>query len=235
MKQLSTVYLLVFFIVSCTSIKEKKIERNKFAQLILLDGYSKDYKKDSLIFKKPMSFYPIYIGKVEDTITLIYDRFSPRISTLAYNKLENTNSPSKQNLSIFIDTSKIIPSSKPLMPTPPSWKSNDAHLDSQLKNNAYPIYLSNTGSDTLKIGIAVYTLPMCIQIMDSTNNWVSMTKHSGLPLLCDTKASEYYISPNEIAITSINKFEGSKIRKLRVYFISDMDTIYSNEIKSKSE
>ncbi len=91
----------------------------------------------------------------------------------------------------------------------------------------YPVFIDNVSNDTLIIGFG-NILPIIIEAKDKEDNWKPI--QSRFIYDCGTGLTEFYLPPNQIAITAMKIFTGHYRTKLRLAFGYSNNVIYSNEI-----
>ncbi|PIE50056.1 MAG: hypothetical protein CSA38_05115 [Flavobacteriales bacterium] len=234
MKRIILIVLSLFFI-ACNNekIKENKsvvntdkiIKCHDYTNMVLYDTVQKELVLDTLSssgYEIP-DFPILYIGKIKDSIKLEEDDVlisKYRCSELEEDfidfkgrtvpKLKCKKPNDKNPISIFIDTTKTI--------------GYDRYCSS-VGIKSYPIFIENLSQDTLKFGIEDYIL-IKTQIKDSHSQWKDLDCE---PEICEVMSGNY-LPPNQIVITSLKRYYGTKDVKYRLKFEGLNKTFYSNEI-----
>lgn len=228
MKHFANIILLLLILTSCQS-KEKnneiaKTEQKKqiskpYTNLVLYDNFDNELILDTISNRRTAQFSPIYIGEVKDSIKLSYktSKIEYRIEDIDWGEYR---SPKLTDLDIFIDTTKTI--GFPMW----IWEYYKAP-EKRVNKKSYPILIKNQSSDTLSIGFGDI-LPIVTEVQDSIGNWKQIER----PFIydCGTGLTQFYLPPNQIAISALRENYGANNTKFRVKFRLGEYEIYSNEI-----
>jgi len=227
MKHFANIILLLLILTSCQNNKktsgiaktEQKEKIRPYSNLILYDNFDNELILDTISGRRESQFSPVYIGKITDSIELSYktSKIGHRIEDIDWGKYR---SPKATDLNIFIDTTKTI--GFPMW----IWEYYKAP-EHRVNKKSFPIFIKNQSSDTLSIGFGD-VLPMLTEVQDSNRNWKQIERQFIYD--CGTGLTEFYLPPNQIAISSLRQNYGTNKTKFRVRFRLGDNEIYSNEI-----
>ncbi|WP_299276915.1 hypothetical protein [uncultured Psychroserpens sp.] len=230
MKQFVLLFLSLTTFLSCqdsesqkplTLTQEKPQTPLSFSNVTLIDKFKDELVLDTLSSSKTANFSALYMGSLSDSIVINYRNADQNHLVRVW---EKHRTPSKDELSIYIDTTKHIGS-----PTDyTSWR----EISSIAPHRAlsYPIFIRNHSKDTLRIGFGDY-FPMITEAKDSTGLWIPIQER--FIYMCGTGVPSIVLAPNEIALTSIKKGCAKQYTKLRIRFeLYNEQDIYSNEINA---
>ncbi len=196
---------------------ETKKSEYPYANVNLYDRFKNELVLDTLKYDREGQYSPIYVGKIEDSIKLIY-----KTSKLEYGTDYEHSSvfPNASDISIFIDTTRTIGFPK-LMSE--SYKK----FEHRTNKKSYPVFIKNRSTKNLQIGIGDI-LYMNTEAKDSTGNWREI--ESNYMYFCGTGLRRLQLKPNEIAVTALRQNYGRYKTKFRIRFGGTQRKIYSNEI-----
>ena len=231
MKHFVNIILPLLILTSCQNKKEnngipktelKEQISEPYSNLILYDNFDNELILDTISKRRESQFSPVYIGQITDSIELCYktSKIGHRIEDIDWGKYR---SPNTTDLNIFIDTTKTI--GFPMW----IWEYYKAP-EHRVNKKSYPIFIKNQSSDTLSIGFGD-VLPMLTEVRDSIGNWKQVERQFIYD--CGTGLTEFYLPPNQIAISALRQNYGTNETKFRVRFRLGDNEIYSNEINGK--
>ena len=231
MKHFVNIILLLLILTSCQNKKEnngiaktelKEQVSSPYSNLTLYDNFDNELILDTISKRRESQFSPVYIGQLTDSIELCYktSKIGHRIEDIDWGKYR---SPNATELNIFIDTTKTIGF--------PMWIWEYYKTpEYRVNKKSYPIFIKNQSSDTLSIGFGD-VLPMLTEVQDSISNWEQIERQ--FIYSCGTGLTEFYLPPNQIAISALRQNYGTNKTKFRVRFRLGDNKIYSNEINGK--
>jgi hypothetical protein len=232
MKYFAFTLVLAFLLSACHENQEKKAtvkpetlqasnETKKsaypYANVNLYDHFKNELILDTLKYDREGQYSPLYIGKIKDSIKLIY-----KVSKLENGTDYEHNSifPDAADIAIFIDTTRTIGFPK-LMSEP--YKK----FEHRTNKKSYPVFIKNMSTKNLQIGIGDI-LHMKTEAKDSTGNWREI--ESDFMYFCGTGLRRLRLKPNEIVVTALRQNYGRFKTKFRIRFGNSQHKIYSNEI-----
>ncbi|MCF1421084.1 hypothetical protein [Mangrovimonas futianensis] len=226
MKFVATIIVLFLVLTACQNEKKQSsedIEGSKnlvFSDLVLHDRFDNTLVLDTLLLGREAQFSPVYIGKMNDSIQPYYKTAKVGYRVEDWNKYR---SPEVDDLEIYIDTSQTIG-------FPMGVWEYEQEPERRVNKKSYPIFIRNQSNDTLSIGFGEI-LPIVTEAQDSLGNWMQI--ESPLMYDCGTGLTQFYLPPNEIAISTLRQNKGTNNTKFRVKFSFGDHQIYSNEIEGK--
>jgi hypothetical protein len=229
----SLLILIIIFVSGCSEKLDKKqiIETNSihrikttttndYSAIKLIDRFNNKLEKDTVFKKTEAQFSPIYIGEKRDEISLTYktEKIGNRIE-----EWDRYKTPSVGEIEITIDTSRTVGSPMGI------W---EYYKKPEYRNEkiAFPVFIENISNDTLNIGFGDI-IPMIIEAKDKEEKWRPIQREFIYD--CGTGLTEFYLSPKQIAVTTMKIFVGNFETKLRLVFDSPDEKIYSNEIDGR--
>ncbi|QNR25113.1 hypothetical protein [Croceimicrobium hydrocarbonivorans] len=229
MKQIVSIILTLLALNSCQNREEKKVERVNeqseekelpYSDLILYDHFDNELLLDTISNHFEAQFSPTYIGELRDSIKLTYKPAKIENRTPDWDKYRR---PNPKDLGIYIDTTKTIGFSMSI------WEYYKKP-EYRVGKKSYPVIIENNSTDTLSIGLGDI-LPMTTEILDSLGQWTEIER----PFIydCGTGLTEFFLPPNQIAITALRQNFGTSKAKFRVKYELDDSAVYSNEINGK--
>ena len=226
MKNTFPLLVLLQLIFSCSN---KENFKNEFYSVNLIDTFYNELKLDTADYIKTASFHPMYIGEKSDSIILAYSTREVNHRTFDWGTSLN-RAVESSDISVFIDTSKIIGSvNKYIFRPPPPFGGNPniktASVNHRGEIKSYAVFIKNISTDTLTIGFGEH-LPLLIEAKDSSGNWkkIQHPYYYG----CGTGVPFFYLPPENILITSCKLFAGDYQTKMRLVYGFD-EIVYSNE------
>lgn len=223
-------YLIPIFIISlfaCSNIQEANRD---FSKIVLIDTFDNELVLDTVNHARRTKYYPLYIGKYQDTISLEYTTESINLP-IKYTNVEYKY-PDSLDVRIFIDTTKIIGSGigQLLLPSP---NAND-ELDFfggfrwRGKYKSYPVFIENISADTLALGSGNLLTAPTLEAKDSNDVWIPIERIG--VYMCGTGLKPIYLLPDEIVVTHCKIYSGTYKTKLRLAL--DLNRpIFSNEFE----
>lgn len=229
MKQIVSIILTLLALTSCQNREAKKVElKNEksekkelpYSDVILYDYFDNELLLDTISNHFEAQFSPTYIGELRDSIKLTYKPAKIENRTPDWDKYRR---PNPKDLGIYIDTTKTIGFSMSV------WEYYKKP-EYRVGKKSYPVFIENKSNDTLSIGLGDI-LPMTTEILDSLGQWIEIER----PFIydCGTGLTEFFLPPNQIAITALRQNFGMSKAKFRVKYELADSTVYSNEINGK--
>lgn len=188
-----------------------------FSKIELVDKFTNSLYPDTLNEVTKALYSPIYIGPAYSNLKITYKTRDIGFRTAKFNEFED---PDKNSLSILIDTSRVIGS-------PMDLQESKETAEYRKSKASYPVVLLNTGKDTLTIG-ASNVMPLIMEAQDRSGKWRPIQKDPRFT--CSNGSTEFYLPPDQIAISNMKLFSGSFKTKLRLGFYFTKTPFYSNEI-----
>lgn len=188
-----------------------------YSNIILQDKFKNELKRDTATEMTEAQFSPVYIGETKPEISLTYktDKIENRIGV--WDKYKR---PEKDEIIITIDTTRTVGSPMGV------WV---YYKEPEYRKEiiSFPVFIENTCTDTLSIGFGDI-LPIIIEAKDKNGSWKPIQR----PFFydCGTGLTEFYLAPNQIALTTMKIFDGNFKTKLRLSYDMGDHKIYSNEI-----
>jgi len=226
MRKLYFIFIsLIFYscIQSTDSNNENISKKINYKAIILID--SSDYE---LIYGIDSStqysmHHPLAISMIKDTIELSYgykNQFNPFFKydfEFTYKRMN------KNNIELYIDTSKTISNNNPTPPDPRYKKKPKSYY-------SHPLYIRNLSKDTINIGYGDY-ISVLYEAKDSLGNWKEIEKP--FIYMCGTGLNNTILPPDYICITSAHIPKGNYNTKLRIKTINNSPKyeMYSNEFE----
>lgn len=214
MKYLLLPSIFIFFCCNYESeVFNNLIEKESFQQIILIDTIKSQLRKSTVTWKTKTDFRPIYIGQEKDSILLNYkfDYIDYTNHGWAFFQRKDT----LNSLIIFVDTSRIIG-------VPTFWENKDSFNRTQ----AYPVFIKNMSlSDTIVIGFGKY-FPLIMEAQNHLGEWKLIQQHHTYSHTFGK--FQFYLPPENIAITTCKLYEGNFRTKIRLRF-GWKGNLYSNE------
>lgn len=238
-KMKNWIFLLLLGLVACSDTEKElnskaNLGDNRFTSIELIDTLGHDLSLDTAWFVSTAAFQPLYMGRQKDVVTLYYEASFMEYSTIDWDQYKQ---PDSSELRIFVDTSRFIASVNrfAIPPPPPPGLGDEIKYEDWVetqhgkKVKSYPVYLKNISQDTLNIGYGDF-LNVLIEARDSTGEWRAIQR----PYIyfCGTGLSNYFLPPNEIALTSCKLFHGDYETSLRLVF-AWRENVCSNEFPGK--
>ncbi len=233
------IFLLLLGLAACSNAENQfdlnaELDNRLFSSIELIDTLAHALHPDTAWFVSTAVFYPLYMGVQKDVVSIDHDANYNQYSTIDWDQYKR---PDSSALSIFVDTSRFIASlNKFALPPPPPPGLGDEvkyedWVDHQYgkKIKSYPVFIKNVSQDTLKIGYGSF-INLLIEAKDSIGNWRAIQREYYYP--CGTGLSNYFLPPNEMAITSCKLFHGDYETTLRVVFAWP-ENVCSNEFSGK--
>jgi len=229
MKQIVSIILTLLALTSCQNREAKKVERVNeqsegkelpYSDVILYDHFDNELLLDTISNHFEAQFSPTYIGELRDSIKLTYKPAKIENRTPDWDKYRR---PNPKDLGIYIDTTKTIGFSMSV------WEYYKKP-EYRVGKKSYPVFIENKSTDTLSIGFGDI-LPMTTEILDSLGQWTEIER----PFIyyCGTGLTEFFLPPNQIAITALRQNFGTSKAKFRVKYELADSAVYSNEINGK--
>ena len=229
MKQIVSIILTLLVFTSCQNQEAKKVapeveksERKElpYSDIVLYDDFDNELLLDTISNHFEAQFSPVYIGDLGDSIRLTYKPAKIDNRTPDWDKYRR---PNPNDLGIYIDTTKTIGFSMSV------WEYYKKP-EYRVGKKSYPVFIENKSTDTLSIGIGDI-LPMTTEIKDSIGQWMEIER----PFIydCGTGLTEFFLPPNQVAITALRQNFGTTKTKFRVKYELTDSAVYSNEIDGR--
>ena len=184
-------------------------------EIKLIDKFDNPLKKFTATKVSTAFFSPLYVGAQKKEILLTYKPGKKEITD--YELEKKCKYPTPKKMQIFIDTTRTIGTSMGIF----EYYKKPEYRKPVL---SYPVFIKNYSQDTVTIGFG-NLVSLIIEAKDKNGAWKPIQKDFMYD--CGTGLSDICLKPNEIAITSMNIFEGKYKTKLRLVLGSKC---YSNEI-----
>jgi len=211
------IFLAPFTLISC----KEEVNKNKFENIILDDRFSNKLYPENSDSITVAEYSPLFIGKYSPKINLSY-LYYKTIEKFTFVKEDKYKLPKKDSIKIFVDTTRTIGT--------PMGLYGYSHIEKRNDKIAFPIFMENVSQDTVQIGYAGY-LPLLIEAKDQKGNWKPIQKT--LRFECGTGIFGFYLSPNNMLVSSIKIYDGNFNTKLRLVYELSNEKIYSNEVNGK--
>ena len=229
MKQIVLIILSLLALTSCQNREAKKVElKNEksvrkelpYSAIVLYDHFDNELLLDTISNHLEAQFSPMYIGELRDSIKLTYKPAKIENRTPDWDKYRR---PNPNDLGIYIDTAKTIGFSMSV------WEYYKKP-EYRVGKKSYPVFIENKSTDTLSIGFGDI-LPMTTEILDSLGQWTEIER----PFIydCGTGLTEFFLPPNQIAITALRQNFGTSKAKFRVKYELTDSAVYSNKINGR--
>lgn len=218
------IFLVVLF-YSCNH-EQKTNPRNGFPVIrfpVILDTAGKAHTE---IIGKSLrigDYKPLYIGKLKDTIAIIYPRNYLEKYYVYDNVKKNYPYPDSFGIKIMINTSTFI--------------SDDSYsfLDHSITYGkqtykAFPVLIYNTRSDTINIGYGDH-LPLITEALDPEGNWRAIEDHFMYD--CGVGLNSIVLPPDEILLTATPIYKGVFKTKLRLRYNKVLSEEFDGAINLK--
>ncbi len=221
-------------------INDKSTQRHPLSQIKLIDTFDNQLELDTVSSITEATFHPMYIGEKLDSIYLAYNSRAVTNRTEEWNHYKRLDSsvlvisyyrkPDSSSIIVFVDTTQMIGSVQRYLIPPPPPPNSDSTFSWETKyyrgkTKSYLVMIENISEDTLNLGYGEY-LPLIIEAQDSLGLWKPIQEpHT---YFCGTGLTYFYITPNQIAITSCKLFKGNYKTKMRLGY-GFKPRIYSNE------
>lgn len=218
--QILVLIFICIFLLNCKD-KIQKNDKIEYNEIELIDKFTNKLKLDYTDKLTIAELSPLYIGKISKEIKISYQNYK----TVEKNQtLKKYKFPIQNSLEIFIDTTRIIGIPMGLNDYSKKEKRND--------KIANPIFIKNISNDTLTIGYAEY-LPIIIEAKNRNGEWQPIQER--MRFMCGTGIKDFYCPPNNIVISSMQKYGGNFKTKLRLKYESfaSKTSIFSNEINGE--
>jgi hypothetical protein len=215
------VIVMLSLIIAETMIRKQRkeaINANptlEFSQIILVDTFKNELSKDKVSSVMVAEFYPIYLGRWQDSILLNYE--AVKTDQIKYNTASFKNSIPK-DIIIWIDTTRIIGSGHLSMGIP---YQRSKMLDTtkwffrpfRVPISSYPVFIYNHSSKLVPIAFGNY-LPIYLEAQDSAGIWREIQVP---PSRCGT-GTYTYMKAADMVLTTCPLFEGNYETNLRLAF-----------------
>ncbi len=248
---LFNVIMLIFLVTSC-----KKDNKIKFPVLITSE-YDTVIQINS---KEMMISEPIVYGiNVKDTLKISgsFNYLSHNFDEL----LRSEFNKAEDSILIFVDTKQLNFHTSEmnfysiLPPPPPSLNnsepfdvnseynySNDLQISKRLRTErerkhykTLPVFIFNNSKFGRVISKPIVNgdLFMQVQAKDKNNQWKPIEYNYVPGFICGTGHQDYFLKPKHFIVSTIRKYSGDYLTKMRVKLMSSQKIYYSNEFEGE--